>query len=627
MKILLVEDDENTANVLTETLSNLHYTVNTAIDGQVGLQWAQSYEYDAIVLDVVLPELDGISICRQLRAAGNRTPILLLTACDSSEDRVAGLEAGADDYLVKPFALEELIARIRALLRRGNTALTGEILMWEKLELNPSTGEVNYDGRPIHLTPKEYGLLELFLRHPRRIFSRSAIIDRLWSMDEYPGEEAVTTHIKGLRQKLKSAGIAKDLLETVYGLGYRLKNPPKQEGKQEKEGDKKTNLIPSEAQAQVMAVVEQIWLKYRDSFAEKIALFDRAIALMATGNLDERLRQQARHQAHQLVGSLGSFGLPEGSKIAREIERLFQADPSSETNLVCQLQVLLISLKQIVESKNKNLDLLEKPELNSARILAIDDDPILLERLRIEATIWGLQLDVAANSTEATEAIANNPPDVILLDLVLNETGESGLMLLERLHREKPTIPIAIFTARNRLQDRLEAARLGASTFLHKSLPPAEVLKAIVGLLDRANSTEAKVMAVDDDRDMLNYLSALLQPWGIRTIALQDPQKFWEVLEATTPDLLILDLEMPKFSGIDLCQVVRNDYRTCQMPILFLSAHTGNETLRQVFAVGADDYLAKPIVEPVLITRVLHRLERTKLAQKPTRTNDEPRTN
>lgn len=607
MKILLVEDDENTANVLTETLTNLHYTVNTAIDGQVGLELAQTYEYDTIVLDVVLPELDGITICRQLRSKGNRTPILLLTACDSSGDRVIGLEAGADDYLVKPFALEELIARIRALLRRGNTTLTGEVLRWEKLQLNPNTGEVTYNGQLIHLTPKEYGLLELFLYNPRRIFSRSAIIDRLWSMDEYPGEEAVTTHIKGLRQKLKSAGIPKDMLETVYGLGYRLRNPPTQV----EEPESKPGLIPTEAQAKVMAVVEQIWLKYRDSFAEKIALFDRANALMATGNLDAQLRQQAQHQAHQLVGSLGSFGLPEGSKVAREIEYLFKADPSCEPNLVLQLQALTISLKQIVESKNKKSDLLELPKLNSARILAIDDDLLLLERLKLEAAIWGLQIDVAANLTEATEAIACCRPDAILLDLAFGEPGENGLTLLERLHQQKPNIPVLVFTARNDLQARLKAARLGASTFLHKSLPPSEVLKAVMQLLDRTHSTQPKVMAVDDDRDLLNYLRALLQPWGIRAIVLEDPQRFWEVLEAHKPDLLILDLEMPNFSGIDLCQVVRNDYRTAQIPILFLSAHQGTETVTQVFAVGADDYLSKPIVEREFIARVLHRLERT----------------
>lgn len=611
MKILLVEDDENTAKVLTETLTNLHYTVNTATNGQIGLQLAQTYEYDAIVLDVVLPELDGITICRQLRSNGNRTPILLLTACDSSGDRVIGLEAGADDYLVKPFALEELIARIRALLRRGNTILTGEVLSWEKLQLNPNTGEVTYNSQLLHLTPKEYGLLELFLCNPRRIFSRSAIIDRLWSMDDFPGEEAVTTHIKGLRQKLKSAGIPQDILETVYGLGYRLRNPPTQEGEQGSKPDKETSFIPTEAQAKVMAVVEQIWLKYRDSFAEKIALFDRASALMATGNLDVQLRQQAQHQAHQLVGSLGSFGLPEGSKVAREIEQLFKADSLSEPNLVLQLQALLISLKQIVDNKNKKSDLLELPKLNSARILAIDDDLLLLERLKLEAAIWGLQIDVAANLTEATEAIASCPPDAILLDLAFGEPGENGLTLLDRLHQQKPNIPVLVFTACNDLEARLKAARLGASTFLHKSLPPTQVLKAAMQSIDRTHLTQAKVMAVDDDRDLLNYLRALLQPWGIRTIVVEDPQRFWEVLEANNPDLLILDLEMPKFSGIDLCQVVRNDYRTCQIPILFLSAHKGSETVARVFAVGADDYLSKPIVESEFIARVLHRLERT----------------
>jgi DNA-binding response OmpR family regulator len=202
--------------------------VNTAADGETGLQLAQVYDYDLILLDVMIPKLDGISLCRELRSRGCQMPILLLTALDSSKDRVQGLEAGADDYVAKPFNLPELIARIRALLRRGKTALTNTNLTWEKLLVNPDTTEVSYGEKLLHLTPKEYNLLELFLRNPRRIFSRSAMLDRVWSAGEFPQEEAVTAHIKGLRHKLKAAGMTVDLIETVYGLGYRLKNLPEE---------------------------------------------------------------------------------------------------------------------------------------------------------------------------------------------------------------------------------------------------------------------------------------------------------------------------------------------------------------------------------------------------------------
>ena len=179
MKILLVEDDTLTVSLLTEALNSHNYNVNAAADGETALQLVQAYDYDLIVLDVLIPKLDGISLCRKLRSSGCQMPILLLTALDSSNDRVQGLEAGADDYVVKPFNLEELIARIRALLRRGKATLSSTNLIWEKLQLNPNTTEVTYADKVLHLTPKEYNLLELFLRNPRRIFSRSAILDRI----------------------------------------------------------------------------------------------------------------------------------------------------------------------------------------------------------------------------------------------------------------------------------------------------------------------------------------------------------------------------------------------------------------------------------------------------------------
>ncbi|HEY9666923.1 MAG TPA: response regulator transcription factor, partial [Coleofasciculaceae cyanobacterium] len=158
MKILLVEDDESIANVLTEALTTHHYTVEAAVDGQTALQLAQSFHYDLLLLDIILPDLDGISLCRQLRSEGSQMPILLLSALDSSADRVMGLEAGADDYLVKPYDLSELMARIQALLRRSSSTLP-TVLNWGKLQLNPDACQVTYAGRLLHLTPKEYGII------------------------------------------------------------------------------------------------------------------------------------------------------------------------------------------------------------------------------------------------------------------------------------------------------------------------------------------------------------------------------------------------------------------------------------------------------------------------------------
>lgn len=221
MKVLLVEDDNRIAEALAEALSDHYYTVDIATDGESGRTFAELYPYDIVILDLMLPKLDGISLCHQLRTQGYSTPILMLTARDSCSDKVAGLDAGADDYVIKPFDLPEIMARIRALLRRKGDALQ-MILEWEKLQLNPSTYEVNYNGTTLNLTPKEYGILNLLLRHNQRVFSRNAILDHLWSYEDTPGEETVKVHIRGLRQKMKQAGAIADLIETVYGLGYRL---------------------------------------------------------------------------------------------------------------------------------------------------------------------------------------------------------------------------------------------------------------------------------------------------------------------------------------------------------------------------------------------------------------------
>lgn len=222
MKILLVEDDERIAEALAEALTDQHYAVELATDGQAGWEMVEVFTYDLLLLDVMLPKLDGISVCQQLRSQGYSMPILLLTAKDTITDKVIGLDAGADDYVVKPFNLQELLARIRALLRRGSESLP-PILEWGSLHLNPNTCNVTYGEQRLNLTPKEYALLELFLRNSRRVFSRGAILEHLWPFEKLPEEEAVKTHIKGIRQKLKSVGAPADLIETVYGIGYRLK--------------------------------------------------------------------------------------------------------------------------------------------------------------------------------------------------------------------------------------------------------------------------------------------------------------------------------------------------------------------------------------------------------------------
>jgi DNA-binding response OmpR family regulator len=225
MKILIVEDDDRIAKPLAEALRHQQHGVAIASDGLEGWELAVSGQYDLILLDLMLPGMDGLTLCRKLRVAGHQTLILMLTARDTTSDMVIGLDAGADDYLVKPFKIEELAARIRALSRRSNETKPN-ILTHGYLQLDPSTCEATYTNQPLSLTPKEYRLLECFLRSPGKVFSRSDLLDKLWELDALSGEETIKTHIANLRRKLKAAGCSEEAIETVYGLGYRLNRLP-----------------------------------------------------------------------------------------------------------------------------------------------------------------------------------------------------------------------------------------------------------------------------------------------------------------------------------------------------------------------------------------------------------------
>ncbi|MBD2211389.1 response regulator [Nostoc linckia FACHB-104] len=614
MKILLIEDDKQTNLVLAKALSTLNYQIETTNDGETGLELAKAFDYDLLILDVMLPKLDGISLCRQLRLEGSQVPILMLTAKEDISMRVMGLEAGADDYINKPFELSELIARIRALMRRGKTILA-KVLVWENLELDINIKEVTYASKRLHLTPKEYGLLELFLQNPRRIFSRSVLLDRIWSADEFPGEEAVTTQIKGLRQKLKAAGMTADFIETVYGLGYRLKEPQNQPQKQNLPN---ANLSEREqAEAKVMAVVANMREEFLKSFSEKFELLEQAIAQLSSVTPDKRILKQAQAEAHRLAGSLGCYGFLEGSKIARDIEQLLERYTVPYQRIALQLVELVKLLKQTLQQQPSSpVNPANAQITSSANLLIVDDDINLTERIKLEAISWGFHVEVAADIKTARTILSLNSVEVILLDLSFPAKEENGLTFLAELSETHPEIPVLVLTTNNQLQNRVEAARLGAQSFLNKTMSAVEVLTAINIALNQQTATDAKVLVVDDDPLILKKVTTLLSPWGLQVTPLQESQRFWEVLESTKPDLLILDIEMPDFNGIELCQIIRNDHCWHRLPILFLSAHFEPEILYQVYLVGADDYIRKPIVEPELIARILNRLERTHLSKK-----------
>jgi len=221
MKILVVDDEPAVRDSLRRALQLERYDVELATDGLEALDRLRAEGVDAVVLDVNMPNLDGLETCRRLRADGNALPVLMLTARDEVSDRVAGLDAGADDYVVKPFALEELLARLRALLRRAAPD-GGEALRFGDLELDLGTREVRRGGESIELTRTEFSLLELFLRNPRQVLTRSIIFERVWGYDFGFGSNSLDVYIGYLRRKTEAGGKPR-LIHTVRGVGYALR--------------------------------------------------------------------------------------------------------------------------------------------------------------------------------------------------------------------------------------------------------------------------------------------------------------------------------------------------------------------------------------------------------------------
>ena len=222
MKILVVDDERAVRESLRRALELEGYEIELAADGSEALYRLEgSQEPDAMILDVLMPGVDGLEVCRRLRGTGSKLPVLMLTARTEVEDRVAGLDAGADDYVTKPFALEELLARVRALLRRTGDE-EGDVVRFGDLELDPTTREVTRGGRPIELTRTEFSLLELFMRNPRQVLTRTIIFERVWGYDFGYASNSLDVYIGYLRRKTEADGEPR-LIHTVRGVGYALR--------------------------------------------------------------------------------------------------------------------------------------------------------------------------------------------------------------------------------------------------------------------------------------------------------------------------------------------------------------------------------------------------------------------
>ncbi|NER81824.1 MAG: response regulator [Leptolyngbya sp. SIO1D8] len=673
MKILLVEDDEILVANLAANLASQNYVVESATDGQLGWDYAQATRYDIIVLDVNLPGLDGISLCRQLRQTGYDGAILLLTAKADSRYKVSGLDAGADDYVVKPCPIDELSARIRALLRRPQ-GIASPILQWGALQLNPSTCQVYFAEQNISLSPKEYGLLELFLRNPQRVFSSAMLLERLWGFDEMPGEETVRTHIKRLRRKLKRAG-ADGVIENIYGMGYRLMPAPYEDTTQanvpapsafestpaadvattnrvnHKQSETTEPFLPttstttSEEATQTAArqAAFAALRQFSGVIASRLAILDEAIAALQTASLSDELQQQAQQAAHKLVGSLGMFGFSDGSDLSREIEIGFQGDRTTIDSQqigewVSQLHQTLDDVLDVTADVTSMTDVKTKmpqsteysgmasnhleteiPSAASLPLLIVVSSKSKLAASLQEIAQSAIQIMQVKDLLQVQEQFSESlTTATVLLDITEILDWKKNLSCLTDLAKSNPNLSVLALTAgQDTFETRLELTRCCRCMFLPRSAPSTHILESVLDSYQRGCSSTPHILAVDDDPLMLKALERQLSPWGMQVSTLNDSRQLWDVLPQLNPDLLMLDIEMPHVEGIELCQVIRSDRYWNRLPILFLTARRDTETVLQMYRAGADDYVAKPFTEPELVTRILNRLDRNYLAKQP----------
>ncbi|MDZ8183858.1 MAG: response regulator [Nostoc sp. ChiSLP02] len=613
MRILLIEDEEILASVLLKSLTKQHYVVDIAQDGQIGWEYTQNANYDLLLIDVGLPKMDGITLCQRLRSGGCFTPILLMTAKDGTQERIQGLDAGADDYLIKPLDLGELQARIRALLRRSDRPITS-ILEVGALRLDPSSCQVTYNNKLLELTAKEYSLMELFLRNPSRVFSRGDIIEHLWTFDDPPQEETIKSHIKYLRQKLKAAG-AVDWIENVYGLGYRL-NPGK--GEQRKQGEKeKAQVVSPPVEEQFQQAMGGLWKQYEGLMLQRLGVLEQLAAGLSNKTLTQELRKSAEREAHKLAGVLGMFEQDNGTQIAREIEQILGKDGDLPSREKRQLLTLIQDLGKLIHQMGQKVDnqtTAIAQEICSQLIL-IDPNPQLGSQLQKLVECTGMCWQQIINLEDAKNFLQTTSPDLVVLNV--DEVGQrqESLVLVSELATRTPPVPVLVLAGNDELVERVTLAQCGARGFLVKPVTAAQVWDVSSQLLQRTRSLRINVLVVDDDPLILAALRPMLEPWGMRMTALDNPLRFWEVLQSTTPDLLILDVDMPQINGIELCQAVRTDPQWQELPIVFLTAHREIKIVQQVFAVGGDDYVIKPVVGAELLARITHRLERSRLLQ------------
>jgi DNA-binding response OmpR family regulator len=563
MKILLVEDNQLLAEQLCEALTLSHFTVDIAINGLEAWDYLETLAYDLVILDWMMPKMDGMTLCRRLRDRGNEVPILMMTARGMRDDRVMGLDCGADDYLVKPVSIEELTARIRALLRRSTRKLTLR-LEWRGLCLDPNTCQVTYNAQPIVLTPKEYGILELLLRNPQRIYSRQAILEQLWPFStDLPGDDTIKSHIKSLRQKLKSVGV-QDLIETIYGMGYRLNSDADTHNQQTSVSAKNLEIDPD---LEIDSEMDLESYYYNESFliSNQVTQTDCNI------NLD-----LAAHLSNP--------------KSNRNSDASFKTSPKSGLKV----------------SKLRSLP----QSFPCAKILLVDQDIAFARKLQDQATETGIQLKPIAQLDQIAVALRQETYDLLLLSIPRSYKVSDLLPPLVKLLQTYPTLPIIALTDEQGFSDRQQLLAIANQGLLDRTLPAPQLLSLLKAVIETRSQRQIPILVMTGNQALHRHLAWLLTSWNCDLLQEEHPEQLWSALEATNPHLLIVDSSLTTIATAEICQVLRMDLRWTWLPIIILG-NSQTDLLHQCIAAGADDFIQQPIVETELVNSILNRVQRS----------------
>lgn len=370
------------------------------------------------------------------------------------------------------------------------------------------------------------------------------------------------------------------------------------------------------------ALTAGLWEQFRESFSTQVCVLEEATVAVLSGELSEQLRERALREAHKLAGSLGTFGMPRGSEVAREVESWFGPGLHEDATDVLRLSDAVVVLRRCVDAGPMILPAGTMPGREPLQpfLLLVDDDPVLAYGLRLTAASLGLGLEVALDVGAARHVLAGRQPEVVIVE-VAGVATDAVFGFMGELRARVPPIPVVVLTRAGTFTDRVEAARLGGSGFFEKPVAAGDVLLAVGEVIARTRAARATVLVVDDDPAVLAALGALLEAQGQRVVTLNEPLQFWETLKVASPDLVVLDVDMPELNGVEMCQVMRADQRWSGVPVVFLTVRTDAETVQAIFSAGADDYVAKPLVGAELTTRIFNRLERSRLLRRMAETD------